>query len=107
MLLKILKSALDPTARDSDVIGLEWDPSMGLYFLSVWVEANVQVDVQTTEFGDLPALLIDHNQRWHPDGLRACMPFATGLPCVLPWRCLFQALLLPLHGNPFPHCFAW
>ena len=48
----------DHEARDSSIIGLEGDPSIGFYFSSFFVEANVQAEVPTTEFGNWPELLI-------------------------------------------------
>lgn len=47
----------DHEARDSSIIGLEGDPSIGFYFSS-FVEANVQAEVPTTEFGNWAELLI-------------------------------------------------
>lgn len=85
MLLKPL--LLEPTPWDSDIISLERDPSTGFYFFfKPLVDADVQVERQSSGFGDLLKVLLDHR------------PVGSELPSSPCWAPSCWALALPISG---------
>lgn len=113
---------LDHEARDSSIIGLEGDPSIGFYFSSFFVEANVQARCRQLSlaiglnFSYRCKLVVALDDLFKP--VRDHKPIVAlgwiqSLRSSLCWAADCSALVLPVRygpfhsmETPFPHFFS-